>query len=64
LKETHEDIPGYSYGSAELAPSGISLADLEQLKVSAGFTEQDQQWLVMAGEVLRDQTEQIVNQLS
>ena len=32
------------------------------LKVSAGFTEQDWQFLRLAGEVLADQTEKIVNQ--
>ena len=31
------------------------------LKISAGFTEEDQRYLRLAGEVLRDQTEQIVD---
>jgi hypothetical protein len=42
--------------------SHVSLADLEHLKVSAGFTERDWQSLRMAGEVLADQTEKIVAQ--
>jgi hypothetical protein len=57
-----EDIPGYSYGKAEVGPSHFSLADLERLKISAGFTELDSQSLLLAGEVLEDQAEKIVAQ--
>ena len=62
MQKPGESIPGYSYGKAELAPSHVSLSDLERLKISAGFTEQDWQSLRLAGEVLADQTEQIVRQ--
>jgi len=62
LPNQGENIPGYSYGAAELAPSHISLDDLERLKISAGFTEQDSNALRLAGEVLADQTEAIVHQ--
>lgn len=57
-----ENIPGYSYGMAEVEPSRVSLADLERLKISSGFTDRDWQYLRLAGEVLADQTEAIVNQ--
>ena len=57
-----ENIPGYSYGKAEVAPSHTSLSELERLKISAGFTEQDWQFLRRAGDVLADQTEKIVAQ--
>ena len=36
------------------------MQQLEDLKVSAGFTEEDQRYLRLAGEVLADQTLQIV----
>jgi hypothetical protein len=62
LPNQGKKIPGYSYGAAELEPSHVSLADLERLKISTGFTEQDEQALRLAGEVLADQTETIVHQ--
>jgi hypothetical protein len=55
------DIPGYSFGLPEVARSAISEAQLIQLKISAGFTEEDARYLRMSGEILRDQTEQIVH---
>lgn len=53
-------IHGYSYGRAEVGQSPVSVQDLESLKISVGFTPEDQQHLLMAGEVLADQTRQIV----
>ena len=55
-----ESIPGYSYGESSVPPSSVSIRDLENLKVSAGFTDEDEGWLRMAGEVLADQTAEIV----
>jgi hypothetical protein len=60
MKRVAEDIHGYAYGSAEVAASPISLRELKDLKVSAGFTDEDHRYLHMAGEVLADQTGQIV----
>ena len=60
MKRVAEDIHGYTYGSAEVAASPISLHELEDLKVSAGFTDEDQRYLHLAGEVLADQTSKIV----
>ena len=61
MNATAESIPGYSYGRADVARSSVSEAELAQLKVSAGFTDEDERFLRMAGGVLRDQTEQIVH---
>ncbi|HTW64775.1 MAG TPA: protoglobin domain-containing protein, partial [Bryobacteraceae bacterium] len=47
-------------GAREVARSPLSLQDLESLKISAGFTEDDERYLRLAGEVLADQTKQIV----
>jgi Protoglobin len=60
MKNVAETIPGYSYGASELAASSTSLADLEKLKISAGFTDEDERYLRLAGEVLSDQTQRIV----
>ena len=60
VKKVEENIPGYMYGSAEVARSRVSLHELEELKISAGFTDEDERYLRLAGEVLADQTKQIV----
>jgi hypothetical protein len=62
LSNSGHGIPGYAYGSSELEKSHVSLADLERLKVSTGFTERDTEALRLAGDVLADQTEAIVKQ--
>jgi hypothetical protein len=60
MKKIAEHMPGYSYGAAEVATSPVSMLDLESLKISAGFTKEDQHFLQLAGEVLTNQTRQIV----
>lgn len=60
MKKIRENIAGYDYGAKSVACSTVSLADLEKLKESAGFTGEDERFLRMAGEVLADQTERIV----
>ena len=60
MKKISEEIPGYAYGADTVARSSISLRELEELKTTAGFTEEDQRYLRLAGEVLGDQTKQIV----
>jgi hypothetical protein len=55
------DIPGYTYGTSAVAISSATLDDLERLKISVGFTEEDVRYLRMAGAVLEDQVERIVN---
>ncbi|SEG03066.1 Protoglobin [Bryocella elongata] len=60
MKKVAEEIPAYSYGDVEVAASPVSLAELEQLKETAGFSPQDEAYLRMAGEVLADQTQEIV----
>src|SRR5579863_5192922 len=59
-RKVAEEIPGYTYGTAESAKSPVSLADLELLKKTVSFTDEDQKYLHMAGEVLADQTEAVV----
>ena len=54
------EIPGYTYGSPEAQKSAVSLADLELLKKTVNFTAEDENYLRRAGEVLADQTEEVV----
>jgi hypothetical protein len=61
LKTIATSIPGYSFGTAGAAQSPLTMTDLENLKVSAGFSAEDDQYLRLAGEVLAGQTKQIVD---
>jgi hypothetical protein len=54
------DIPGYDYGAQNIARSEVSREDLAALKESVRFTEEDEIFLRLAGDVLTDQTKQIV----
>lgn len=54
------NIFGYSYGSADIPKSTVSMEQLQNLKISAGFTEEDARYLRLAGEVLKDQRTQVV----
>ena len=60
MNRAADTIPGYDYASPSLSPSPVSLDELASLKVSVGFTDEDERYLHMAGEVLADQTRQIV----
>ena len=60
MKHVADHIHGYTYGSGEIPTSPVSLQELENLKVSVGFTDEDQRYLRLAGEVLAGQTRQIV----
>jgi hypothetical protein len=62
MEDKIDTIPGYAYGTAKLGRSPISLAELQQLKVTAGITAETEGHLRLAGEVLSDQTQQIVDQ--
>ena len=58
---TSVQIPGYSYSSAELDRSPVSLQALAELKASVLFGPDDQQALRMAGQVLADQVEDVLD---
>jgi hypothetical protein len=60
MQEAAKDIPGYGFGATEIAASPVTLQDLEELKTSVGFTDEDFRYLALAGEVLAGQTQAIV----
>ncbi len=60
MKTVAEHIHGYTYGTADVPASAVTLEELEALKVSVGFTSENQRYLQLAGEVLGDQTRRIV----
>jgi hypothetical protein len=59
MKKVAEQISGYTYGAVD--PSPVTLKDLENLKISVGWTEEDERYRQMAGEVLADQTKVLVD---
>ena len=54
-----EHIKGYVYGQA--APSPVSIADLALLKKTVLFTDEDEKYLHLAGEVLKDQVDEVLD---
>ncbi|MGB9688791.1 protoglobin domain-containing protein [Thermogutta sp.] len=54
-------IPGYTYGTTQVPRSPLSLEDLENLKKALLFGPEDEKYLHLAGEVLKDQIEQILD---
>lgn len=55
------DIPGYTYGTAEVAQSPLTLEDLSLLKAAVLFGPEEEKYLRMAGEVLADQVEEVLD---
>ncbi|MBX5495052.1 MAG: protogloblin ApPgb [Bryobacteraceae bacterium] len=53
--------PGYAYGQPQLAPSPITLQEFELLKQTVLFTDEDAHWLRVSHDVLKDQTEQVLD---
>ncbi|MGZ3796263.1 MAG: protoglobin domain-containing protein [Pseudobdellovibrionaceae bacterium] len=57
----NKGIPGYTYGSPELPQSPLSLEDLELLKHTVLWTEEDTKYLRMSREILEAQTDDILD---
>ncbi len=54
-----QTIQGYTYGQVSTSP--IGLADLDLLKKTVLFTDEDEKYLQLAGTVLQDQTNDILD---
>jgi protoglobin len=54
-------IGGYAYGSEHVARSPVSLEELRELETATGLTEEDRRYLRLAGDVLADQAEAMVD---
>lgn len=55
------DIAGYTYGSNNLTTAPYTLEDLEDLKATVLFTEDDAEWLRKSKAVLEPQAEEILD---
>lgn len=56
-----ESIPGYTYGTRDVAHSPVTDEEFEHLKQTVMFSDEDERYLRMAGQVLDDQIEQILD---
>ena len=54
-------IPGYAYGQKSLAKAPYTLQDLESLKKTLLFTDEDVRYLRMSKAILADQTEAVLD---
>ncbi len=55
------NIPGYTYGDAKLTKAPFTLEDLEALKATVLFTEDDAKWLRKSRAVLEPHAEEILD---
>lgn len=55
------DRPGYTYGSAQVAASPVSMEELRNLEAAVGWSEGDAVWLKTAAEILVPQAEAMVD---
>jgi hypothetical protein len=56
-----QSIPGYTYGTATVAKSPLTLKDLESLRKTLLFTDEDVKYLRMSKAILADQTDQVLD---
>jgi len=57
----NKEIAGYTYGTEAVARSPLSANDLELLKKTVLFTDEDEKYRKMASEVLSDQVEDVLD---
>jgi hypothetical protein len=55
------EVPGYGYGAPDTAHSPLDMEDLDLLKQTVLFTGEDERYLGMAGDVLEDQIEDVLD---
>jgi hypothetical protein len=58
---TSVTIPGYTYGQAQLPRSPVSMKDFDLLKETVLFTDEDVRYLRMSLDVVKDQTDAILD---
>ncbi len=54
-------IPGYTYGTASVPRAPVTLEDLELIKKSVLFTDEDVRWLRLSREVLADCLDEVLD---
>jgi IS1 family transposase len=55
-----QTIPGYTFGAPEVVRSPVTADDVELLKATLLWSDEDDRYLRMAGDVLRDQVDDVL----
>jgi hypothetical protein len=55
------EIPGYDFGTQVAGESPLGLEELDLLKQTVLFTEEDEDYLRLAGDVLEDQADEVLD---
>ena len=58
---SNQQVPGYDFGEESIPDAPISTEEFDHLKQSVMFTEDDEDYLQMAGTVLNGQTDDILD---
>jgi hypothetical protein len=61
MAEGRGEIPGYEFGTQSVARSPLGLEELDLLKQTVLFGEEDEEYLRIAGDVLEDQVEDVLD---
>jgi hypothetical protein len=61
MDEGRGGVPGYDFGAGTIARSPLGIEDLELLKRTVLFTDEDEEYLRVAGEVLKDQADEVLD---
>jgi hypothetical protein len=56
-----DQIKGYSYGWPEVGRSPVSMTELQELKQTVGWTDEDTKWIKLAGTIFAQRAEAMVN---
>lgn len=54
-------VAGYTFGTEQVAKSPLSMEEYDLLKQTVLFTKEDEEYLYLAGEVLQDQIEDVLD---
>jgi hypothetical protein len=55
------EVPGYDFGASTVARSPLGGGELDLLKRTVLFTEEDEEYLRLAGDVLEDQADEVLD---
>jgi hypothetical protein len=61
MDEGRAGVPGYDFGAQTVARSPLGVEDLDLLRQTVLFTEEDEEYLRLAGDVLGDQADEVLD---
>ena len=61
MDEGRGGVPGYDFGAGTVARSPLGIEDLELLKQTVLFSDEDEEYLRLAGDVLEDQADEVLD---